>query len=69
MVAEERMKRAESEEELKEAHLEKEALRSALKLIERENRALRSSSIQGHLHAEDIPSPREDIASSASQFD
>ncbi|TFK65240.1 hypothetical protein BDN72DRAFT_900852 [Pluteus cervinus] len=44
MVAHERIKRAETEEELKEATLEKEALRSALRLIEGENRDLRSSS-------------------------
>jgi hypothetical protein len=65
------MKRADSEEELKEAHLEQEAVRSVLRTDQKENRALRSSSIpEGHLHAEDIPlprsaTPREDIASSA----
>ncbi|KAJ8489454.1 hypothetical protein ONZ45_g13571 [Pleurotus djamor] len=44
MVATERIKRAETEEELREAILEKEALRSALKLIEGENSHLRSNS-------------------------
>ncbi|KAL4260991.1 GDP/GTP exchange factor Sec2 N-terminal domain-containing protein [Pleurotus pulmonarius] len=44
MVATERIKRAETEEELREAVLEKEALRSALKLIEGENTHLRSNS-------------------------
>jgi len=43
MVATERIKRAETEEELKEAKLEKEALRSALRLIEGENINLRTS--------------------------
>lgn len=41
MVAHERMKRAETEDELKEAQQEKEALRSALKLLEGENGRLR----------------------------
>ena len=55
MVAEERMKRAESEE-LKEVNLEKEAL---FKLIEKENRVLRLSLVhERHLHVEDIPLPR-----------
>lgn len=44
MVATERIKRAETEEELKEARLEKEALRSALRLVEGENSHLRNSS-------------------------
>ncbi|THH12690.1 hypothetical protein EW146_g7459 [Bondarzewia mesenterica] len=41
MVAMERIRRAEAEEEAKEAHMEKEALRSALKLVESENGRLR----------------------------
>lgn len=41
MVADERMKRAETEDELREAQQEKEALRSALKLLEGENGRLR----------------------------
>ncbi|TRM70373.1 hypothetical protein BD626DRAFT_477239 [Schizophyllum amplum] len=41
MVASERIKAAETMEELREALMEKEALRSALKLIERENKRLR----------------------------
>ncbi|KAF8635059.1 hypothetical protein AX17_004039 [Amanita inopinata Kibby_2008] len=41
MVATERMKRAETEEELREARLEQEALRSALRCIEGENSHLR----------------------------
>ncbi|KAF8345544.1 hypothetical protein F5887DRAFT_1158768 [Amanita rubescens] len=44
MVATERMKRAETEEELKEARLEQEALRSALRLVEGENSNLREAS-------------------------
>ncbi|KAF9466888.1 hypothetical protein BDZ94DRAFT_89126 [Collybia nuda] len=44
MVATERIKRAETEEELKEAHSEREALRSALRLLEGENESLRGSS-------------------------
>ena len=43
MVATERMKRAETEDELKEARLEQEALRSALRLIEGENSNLREA--------------------------
>lgn len=41
MVAHERIKRAEAEDELREAKQEKEALRSALKLVEGENGRLR----------------------------
>lgn len=37
MVAAERIKRAEAEEEVREANLEKEALRSALRLVERQS--------------------------------
>ena len=43
MVATERMKRAETEEELKDARLEQEALRSALRLVEGENSNLRET--------------------------
>jgi hypothetical protein len=44
MVATERIKRAETEEELKEVCSEREALRSALRLLEGENEGLRGSS-------------------------
>ncbi|KAK0194776.1 hypothetical protein F5146DRAFT_1022665 [Armillaria mellea] len=44
MVATERIKRAETEEELKEARQEKEALKSALRVVEGENVHLRGSS-------------------------
>ena len=44
MVATERIKRAETEAELRESRQEKEALRSALRLIESENMHLRGSS-------------------------
>lgn len=44
MVATERIKRAEAEEELKEAQSEREALRSALRVLEGENVSLRGSS-------------------------
>lgn len=44
MVATERMRRAETEEELNQTRLEKDALRQALKLIEGENGRLRSAS-------------------------
>ena len=43
MVADERKARAETEEELKELRMEKEALRSALKLIDGENAHLRET--------------------------
>lgn len=43
MVATERMKRAETEEELKEARLEQDALRSALRVVEGENCNLREA--------------------------
>ena len=45
MVAQERIKRAETEEELHEARTEKEALKSALKVIECENGRLRRGSL------------------------
>ncbi|KAF9241865.1 hypothetical protein BU15DRAFT_87089 [Melanogaster broomeanus] len=45
MVATERMKRAEAEEELKEVILEKDALRKALQVIEGENGQLRSANV------------------------
>ncbi|EIW83113.1 hypothetical protein CONPUDRAFT_164114 [Coniophora puteana RWD-64-598 SS2] len=45
MVATERIKRAETEEELQEIRLEKDALRRALRLIEDENGQLRSASV------------------------
>ncbi|KAF8879222.1 hypothetical protein CPB84DRAFT_1793569 [Gymnopilus junonius] len=48
MVADERKARAETEEELKELKLEKEALRSALRLIDGENAHLRGSSKHQH---------------------
>jgi hypothetical protein len=45
MVAQERIKRAETEDELREARMEKEALKSALKVIESENGRLRRGSL------------------------
>ena len=51
MVAAERMKLAETEEELKEANAEKEALRSALRLVERQRKEAESRSaspLPGH---------------------
>ena len=45
MVATERIKRAETEEELQEARMEQEALKSALKLVETENGRLRRGSV------------------------
>lgn len=48
MVATERMKRAETEEELNQTRLEKDALRQALKLIEGENGQLRSATASLH---------------------
>ncbi|KAH7923165.1 hypothetical protein BV22DRAFT_606119 [Leucogyrophana mollusca] len=45
MVATERIKRAETEEELQEVRLEKDALREALRLIETENGRLRSANV------------------------
>lgn len=45
MVATERIKRAETEEELQEARMEQEALKSALKLVETENGRLRRGSM------------------------
>ncbi|KAF8989782.1 hypothetical protein BDQ17DRAFT_1333859 [Cyathus striatus] len=53
MVATERMKRAETEEELKQLQLEKEALRSALKVIEGENRSLRNYTSHSSEHLPD----------------
>ena len=44
MVATERIKRAETEDELKEVHLEKEALRSALRLLEGQHSGPENSS-------------------------
>lgn len=52
MVAAERMKLAETEEELKEARAEKEALRSALRLVENQRKEAESASsspIPGHI--------------------
>jgi hypothetical protein len=43
MVAQERIKRAETEEELKEAHQQKQALRDALRIVETEVEHLRTS--------------------------
>jgi len=45
MVATERIRRAETEEELKEIRLEKEALKSALRVVEGENGRLRTTNI------------------------
>ncbi|KIK05239.1 hypothetical protein K443DRAFT_130516 [Laccaria amethystina LaAM-08-1] len=66
MVATERIKRAETEEELKELRQEKEALRSALRLIEGENFTLRSSENVGFLEVENLVSrPRSHTRSSS----
>ena len=54
MVATERMKRAETEEELKEVWQEKEALRSALCVIGGENFTLRASENVGFPEVEDF---------------
>lgn len=48
MVASERIKRAEAEEEAREVRLEREALRSALKIVEGENGRLRAGSVVDH---------------------
>ncbi|KAF9447891.1 hypothetical protein P691DRAFT_801649 [Macrolepiota fuliginosa MF-IS2] len=55
MVATERIKRAETEEELKELRMEKEALKNALRLIEGENYALRESSVLAKLSPPNLP--------------
>ncbi|TDL24292.1 hypothetical protein BD410DRAFT_786401 [Rickenella mellea] len=47
MVAHERIKRAETEDELRQARAEKEALRGAMRVIESENGRLRSTSSTG----------------------
>jgi len=52
MVATERKMRAETEEELKELKLEKEALKSALRLIDGENSHLRESGLLSSPHSE-----------------
>lgn len=61
MVATERMRRAETEEELNQTRLEKDALRQALKLIEGENGRLRSANASsdmplGRVDQSDTPS-------------
>lgn len=53
MVATERIKRAEAEEEVREANLEKEALRSALRLVERQSLESHSRS-QSQANSEDF---------------
>lgn len=63
MVATERMKRAETEEELNQTRSEKDALRQALKLIEGENDRLRSANVSsasplGQIDQPDEPSPQ-----------
>ncbi len=60
MVATERMKRAETEDELKEARLEQEALRSALRLVEGENSNLREASQTVAMKSPIISPPRRD---------
>ena len=55
MVASERMKRAETEEELKEARLEQEALRSALRLVEGENSNLRETTLTAAPSSSTLP--------------
>ena len=56
MVVAERIKRAEAEEELKIANDEKEALRSALRIVESENKAGRSTISRSLLEPLDMPS-------------
>ncbi|KAH0828024.1 hypothetical protein J3R83DRAFT_3673 [Lanmaoa asiatica] len=61
MVATERMRRAETEEELTQARMEKDALRQALQLIEGENGRLRSANASpdmplGRIDQSDTPS-------------
>lgn len=61
MVATERMRRAETEEELNQTRLEKDALHQALKLIEGENGRLRSANASsdtplGRVDQSDTPS-------------
>ena len=68
MVATERMKRAESEEELKDLRQEKEALRSALPLIEGENFTLRSSENVGSPEIEDFASRSRSHTRSSSEI-
>ncbi|KAM6501520.1 hypothetical protein JOM56_001497 [Amanita muscaria] len=58
MVATERIKRAETEEELKEARLEQEALRSALRLLEGENAHFRRGT---QTAPPSISSPSQDL--------
>ena len=66
MVATERMKRAETEEELKEVRQEKEALRSALRVIGGEDFTLQASEHVGSLEVEDFASrPRSHTRSSS----
>ncbi|KAK2460188.1 hypothetical protein APHAL10511_007779 [Amanita phalloides] len=55
MVSTERKKRAETEEELKEARLEQEALRSALRLVEGENSNLREEASVTPPHHDSSP--------------
>lgn len=54
MVATERIKLAETEEELKELRMEKEALKRALRLIEGENHTLRESNALAKLSSPDL---------------
>jgi len=69
MVKTERIKRADTEEELKEAQLEKEALRSALMLLETENRRLKgpSSYHTSHTISDIYPSTSTSIPASVSE--
>lgn len=55
MVATERMSRAETEEELNQTRLEKDALHQALKLIEGENGRLRSANASPRINQSDPP--------------
>ncbi|PPQ99800.1 hypothetical protein CVT24_009650, partial [Panaeolus cyanescens] len=64
MVATERKMRAETEEELKELKQEKEALRSALKLIEGENTDLRSRSLNASANTSPNPDHGQGVPAS-----
>ncbi|KAI6040226.1 hypothetical protein EDC04DRAFT_2678036 [Pisolithus marmoratus] len=59
MVAAERIKRAETEEELQEARKEKDALREALRVVEGENGRLRSANITSENFADCTDQPSE----------
>jgi hypothetical protein len=59
MVAQERIKRAETEEELRDERTEKEALKSALRVVEGENGKLRSRQGKGSVIYPDVQEPAD----------